>query len=131
MPTIRSHAVLNHDASTVWHLVRDVGSVADWFPAMSSSEPSSSGRLVTLADGTRLVEDVVTLDDAMRRMQYRIRGGDLAVDGHLGTVDVIDLKDGRSVLVYSSEVDPPEVAAAFDAAIGDAVAGLDAYLRER
>ncbi|MFD4636291.1 SRPBCC family protein [Lentzea sp. NPDC058436] len=128
MPSIRSHAVLDHDAATVWAVVRRVGSVADWFPSMSSSEPTDSGRVVVLGDGTRLVEDTVTLNDELRRYQYRITGGDLVPTAHLGTIDVLDLGDGRSVLVYGSDVEPAEVAEAFDAAIGEAVAGLNAHL---
>ncbi|MEN0137857.1 MAG: SRPBCC family protein [Rhodococcus sp. (in: high G+C Gram-positive bacteria)] len=131
MSSIRSHAILDHDAASVWAVVRDVGSVADWFPSMAQSEPSSSGRRVTLADGSMLIEDTVTLDDDLRRLQYRVTGGDLTVDSHLGTIDVIDLGDGRSVLVYGSDVEPAEIAEAFDGAIGEAVSGLDAYLDTR
>ncbi|MBV6755007.1 SRPBCC family protein [Rhodococcus opacus] len=131
MTSIRSHAILDHDAASVWAVVRDVGSVADWFPAMANSEPTGSGRRVTLADGATLVESTVTLDEDLRRFQYRVVGGDLGVDSHLGTIDVIDLGDGRSVLVYGSDVEPAEVAEAFDAAIGEAVDGLNSYLATR
>ncbi|MFE7417541.1 SRPBCC family protein [Rhodococcus sp. NPDC057529] len=131
MPSIRSHAILDHDAASVWSVVRDVGSVADWFPAMTHSEPTSSGRSITLTDGATLIEDTVTLDDDLRRLQYQLVGGDLSVDSHLGTIDVIDLRDGRCVLVYGSDVEPAEVAAAFDAAIREAVNRLGAHLAAR
>ena len=128
MTSIRSHAVLHHDAATVWAVVREIGDVADWFPSMTSSELTEVGRDVVLADGTRLKEETVTLDDALRRYQYRITGGDLVPDQHLGTIDVIDLGAGRSVLIYGSDVEPREVAEAFDGAIGEAVAGLNDHL---
>lgn len=131
MTSIRSHALLNHDAATVWATVRQVGAVSDWFPAITHSEPTDAGRDVTLADGTRLVEETVTLDDELRRYQYRITDGDLVPDAHLGTIDVLDLGDGRSLLVYGSDVVPAEVAAAFDGAIGEAVAALGAFLDQR
>ncbi len=68
------------------------------------------------------------MDDKLRRLQYRVSGGDLAVDSHLGTVDVIGLGAGRSVLIYGSDVEPAEVAEVFDPAIKEAVDGLNAYL---
>ncbi|MFJ9387659.1 SRPBCC family protein [Nocardioides sp. NPDC101246] len=131
MPSIRSHAVLDHDAATVWATVREVGAVSDWFPAITHSEATDAGRDVTLADGTRLIEETVTLDDALRRYQYRITGGDLVPESHLGTIDVVDLGEGRTVLVYGSDVEPVEVAAAFDGAISEAVAALGGYLDGR
>ncbi len=122
---------MDHDAADVWAVVREVGSVADWFPAMASSQRTERGRVVMLNDGTELVEDVVTLDDALRRMQYRVSGGDLRIDSHLATVDVLDLGDGRSALVYGTDVEPVDVSIAFDAAIGEAVSGLNGYLASR
>lgn len=128
MATIRSHTVLDHDAATVWATIRRIGAVADWFPSMTHSEATPTGRAVTLADGTRLVEETVTLDEDLRRYQYRIVGGDLVPESHLGTIDVIDLGEGRSVLVYGSDVVPTEVAVAFDGAISEAVAALGPHL---
>jgi hypothetical protein len=128
MTTIRSHAVLDHDAATVWATIRQVGAVSDWFPAITHSELTDVGRNVTLADGTRLVEETVTLDDELRRYQYRITGGDLVPEQHLGTIDVIDIGESRSIVVYGSDVAPAEVAAAFDGAIGEAVAALGSHL---
>ncbi len=129
MPSIRSFAILDHDATAVWELVRDVGAVADWFPAMEYSERTAAGRTVRLAGGAVMLEEIVTLDDELRRFQYRILEGDLPVTAHLGTVDVIDLGDHRSVLVYGTDIEPAEVAPAFDGAISQAVAGLNDYLR--
>ncbi|MFT4081467.1 MAG: SRPBCC family protein [Nocardioides sp.] len=128
MTSIRSHALLDHDAATVWVTIRDIGAVSEWFPSIIESESTDVGRNVTLADGTRLVEETVTLDEDLRRYQYRIIGGDLVPEVHLGTLDVIDLGEGRSLLMYGSDVVPDGVAAAFDPAIGEAVAALGAYL---
>ena len=129
MASLRSTAILDHSADAVWAVIRDTGGIAEWFPAMVSSEAREGGRVVTLGDGTVIDEDIVTLDDRLRRLQYRVIGGDLAVESHLGTVDVIELPDGRSVLVYGTDIEPADVAAAFDAAIAEAVAGLNTHLQ--
>ncbi|MFJ8912694.1 SRPBCC family protein [Amycolatopsis sp. NPDC102389] len=127
MATLRSHALINADAELVWRVLSDAANVADWFPAMSGSTGDGERRTVTLRDGSKLEEAVVTSDAYLRRFQYRVVGGDLAVDHHLGTVDVLDLGDGSCLVVYGTEIEPESAAAAFDGAIGDAVANLPAY----
>ncbi|GAA4078943.1 SRPBCC family protein [Nocardioides kongjuensis] len=128
MTTLRSHAVLNVPAAEVWEVIRDVARIASWFPAMSSSTGDDRHRTVVLGDGSTLEEDIVTLDDTRRRLQYRAVGGDLPVTSHLGTVDVIDLDADRTIVVYSTEIEPADLAPAFDAAISEAVAGLSGFL---
>ncbi|MBM7368075.1 SRPBCC family protein [Gordonia hydrophobica] len=128
MSTLRSSVLLQHDADTVWAVVRDTSAVSRWFPAITSSSGEAHRRTVVLADGSTLVEDIVTLDDDLRRMQYSAVDGDLPIDRHLGTVDVFDLGDGRSFLVYSTEITPDSFAGAFHSAIDEAVAHLPAHL---
>lgn len=131
MTTLRSHTVLNVPAAEVWEVIRDVASIADWFPAMSCSTGDDRHRTVVLGDGSTLEEDIVTRDDDRRRLQYRAVGGDLPVTSHLGTVDVLHLDAARAVVVYSTEIEPADLAPAFDAAISEAVAGLAEYLDRR
>lgn len=128
MTTLRSHIVLDVPATRVWEVVRDVARVASWFPAMASSSGDEKHRTVVLGDGSTLEEDIVTRDDVLRRLQYRAVGGDLAVESHLGTVDVLDLGSDRTVVVYGTEIEPAELAPAFEAAISEAVAGLGGFL---
>ncbi|TNM38659.1 SRPBCC family protein [Nocardioides albidus] len=128
MTTLRSHTILDVPADDVWAVIRDVASIADWFPAMASSSGDERRRTVVLGDGSRIEEDIVTRDDTRRRLQYRAVGGDLPVAAHLGTVDVLDLEDGRSVVVYSTEIEPADLAPAFDGAVSEAVAGLGGFL---
>ncbi|MGD9531887.1 MAG: hypothetical protein AB7V44_34515 [Pseudonocardia sp.] len=78
---------------------------------------------MTLEKGT-----VVTSDPALRRLQYRAVGGDLPVESHLGTVDVIELEPNRTIVVYSTEIEPASLADAFDGAISEAVAALPLHI---
>ena len=45
------------------------------------------------------IEEIVTVDLQLRRFQYRVTGGDLPVEEHLGTIDVIELEEQNSILV--------------------------------
>lgn len=124
MPTLRSHVVIDASPDAVWKVVSDTANIADWFPAMSSSSGDSWRRTVVLQDGSTLDEAVATSDADTRRFQYRVVGGDLPVEHHLGTIDVIELEAGRSIDVYGTEIEPPAIAEAFDAAISEAVSEL-------
>ncbi|TCK25630.1 SRPBCC family protein [Pseudonocardia endophytica] len=130
MPTLRSHVVIDAPPDAVWKLVSDTANIADWFPAMRSSSGDDSRRKVVLQDGSTLDEAVVSSDANMRRYQYRVVGGDLPVEHHLGTIDVIELDAGRSIVVYGTEIEPPDIAEAFDAAISEAVSGLPHHFHD-
>ena len=128
MTSLRSHVVINATPDTVWHLVSDTANIADWFPAMRSSSGDGTHRTVVLQDGSSLDEIVVNSDPVLRRFQYRIVGGDLPVEYHLGTVDVIEVDAGRSVVVYTTEIEPVTLAEAFEGAISGAVQALPMHL---
>ena len=97
---------------------------------MLSSSGDDNRRTVVLTDGSKIIEDIVTLDDGLRRIQYRAGGGDLPIEDHLGTVDVFAIDDRRSLVAYSTEIEPAEMAEAFHAAIEEAVAALPSYIDE-
>lgn len=130
MTAIRSSIILVHNASDVWNVVRDVPNISQWFPAMSSSTGDLTKRTVTLTDGTELIEEIITLNDGMRRLQYQVVGGGVELEYHLGTVDVFAIDEGTSLLSYSTEIAPQDVAETFDAAIEEAVQNLASFLAD-
>lgn len=129
MPSLRSHVVIDATPDAVWKVVSDAATIADWFPAMRSSTGDGAHRTVVLQDGSTLEEAVVNADPALRRFQYRVVGGDLPVEQHLGTVDVIELEPNRTIVVYSTELEPATLAAAFEGAISEAVRTLPQHVR--
>ncbi|MCC3314935.1 SRPBCC family protein [Nocardia africana] len=124
MTTLRSEILIDHPADEVWKVIEDVPAISSWFPAIVESTGDRTRRTVTLSDGSRLDEEVVTLDSRLRRLQYRAVGGDLPVTNHLGTVDVFEIDPGRSLVVYSTEIEPAELAGAFGPACAEGLLGL-------
>ncbi|MBB3664494.1 hypothetical protein FB384_003398 [Prauserella sediminis] len=116
--------MVNRDAESVWRIVSDAPAISAWFPAITQSDGNGSYRTVTLQDGARLQEEVVTCDPALRRFQYRVVGGDLPIEAHLGTVDVLELGPRKCAVVYSTDIEPPDLADAFGPAIEEAVSNL-------
>lgn len=127
MATIRHHARIERPPDEVWRVVSDAGSISTWFPLIEESRAEGGSRYCSLQGGGRLEEEIVTSDDELRRFQYRIVAGDLPVEHHIGTIDV--LEDGQgSLVVYSTDVTPDEVAEQMNGALAEGLQGLKAHL---
>ena len=126
MASLRTHTRIDRPADEVWKVVSDVAGISAWFPGIEQATAGEGTRSCTLAGGTVLEEDVVTVDDALRRFQYRITAG-MPVEHHLGTVDVLEDGDG-ALVVYSTEIAPDSLAALMGPAIEGGVQGLKAHL---
>lgn len=128
MATIRHHVEIDRKPDEVWALVTDSNAWTQWFPGMESVTVSDDGtsRTVALGPGLELVEDIVTNDAELRRFQYRISGGPMPVEYHLGTIDVLP-SGGGTLVVYSTEVLPGDAKAMMDPAIQAGAEGLKAH----
>ncbi|MGY1682183.1 SRPBCC family protein [Geodermatophilus sp. SYSU D01176] len=131
MATLRTDITIDRPAADVWSVVSDAGRISAWFPAVLTSSASGNGRSCELQGGVPLEEEIVANDPALRRFQYRIVGGGVPAESHLGTVDVLELDDGRSLVVYSTEITPDELAGTMGPAIEGGVRGLKEYCESR
>jgi hypothetical protein len=122
MATIRHHTRINRSADEVWKVVSDAGNM-DWFPAAESCSLNGTTRTVSFGGDITVDEKIVTSDDELRRFQYRIVGGAMPVESHLGTIDVIEDGDG-SLMIYSTDVLPDGLAKPMNSSIRAAVEGL-------
>lgn len=127
MATIRHHAYIARSPDEVWAIVSDAGTISNWFPVIEQSRAEGGIRNCTLQGGGELEEEIVTSDDELRRFQYRIVGGDMTVEFHLGTVDVLPDRDG-ALVVYSTDITPDELGEQMDGVIAGGVEGLKTHL---
>ncbi|MFI5436460.1 SRPBCC family protein [Rhodococcus baikonurensis] len=124
MSSLRAEILIDANPDCVWEVVRDAASISEWYPLISGSSLDSRGvRQIELSDGSRLEEKIVTSNEFLRRFQYQIQDGDLPVEHHLGTIDVIPIED-KTLVVYSTEITPDSLALLVDSAVKDALAGL-------
>ncbi|WP_454883171.1 SRPBCC family protein [Sphingomonas oryzagri] len=123
MASIRRHMLLAASPDAVWSLVGDPTTIADWAPSIESCSMDGSMRTLVLKRGGLVVEEIITRDDALRRLQYSVRSG-LPLKHHLGTVDVIDSGEGSSLVIYSTDVLPDKAAPAVEAAIAASIEAL-------
>ena len=108
MGTVRRHAFVDCNADKVWSFVGAPERLHEWFP-ITECRVEGNKRWITLAAGIVFEEDIITLDQDLRRFQYKIVNNSL-IKFHLGTVDVIPDGDNRCLMMYSTDMDPEGLA---------------------
>jgi hypothetical protein len=122
MATVRREVIIDRPPDAVWARVGDAAAVSSWFPGMVASPVEGTVRTITTAAGLTLPEEIVTVDPILRRFQYRVTAP--LFRHHLGTIDVFDLGDGRSLVAYGTDCEPDALALIIGGAAGAALVEL-------
>lgn len=104
MATVRHHVVVAAPPARAWALLGDPARLAEWFPGITGCVVEGRRRTVTFANGIELPEDLVTVDQLQRRLQYSVSLPVLR--HHLSTIDVLDVDGDRCCCVYGVDADP-------------------------
>jgi hypothetical protein len=102
-------------------MVGDAARIPEWFPGIVAAVVDGDTRTITTGAGIPMAEQFWA-DPLQRRFQYRITGG--LVREHLSTLDVLDLGDGSSLVVYGVDADPNTMALVIGGAAGNALEHL-------
>ena len=122
MATVRREVRIDRPADEVWAVVGDPAAIHRWFPGMEDAAVDGTTRVITTSSGLPMPEEIVTLDHLQRRFQYRVTAPFLR--HHLGTIDVHDLGDGTSLVVYATDAEPDTLALVIGGATGAALREL-------
>ncbi|MDQ1403254.1 MAG: hypothetical protein QOG03_1570 [Actinomycetota bacterium] len=106
----------------VWARIGDPSRIQEWFPGIESSTVEGTTRVIVTGSGIPIPEEILTHDPLQRRFQYRITAP--MVREHLSSLDVLDLGDGTSLVVYSADADPSTMALVIAGAAGNALENL-------
>ena len=109
-------------ADAVWAFVGDLARISEWFPGIVEATVEGSTRIITTGSGITMPEQIITLDNLQRRLQYRITSPLLRE--LLSTLDVLDIGDGTSLAIYSVDADPATMALVIGGAAGNALGHL-------
>ena len=120
--SVRCDIRIRRPADMVWQLAGDPARLAEWFPGIVDCKVEGDQRVITTGAGMALPEQLLTVDRLQRRLQYRITAP--LFTEHLGTVDVHDLGDGTSLVVYSTDAEPSVLALVIGGAAGSALERL-------
>ena len=118
--SVRHARRVRASADTVWSLAGDPTRLHEWFPGVVACQVEGRERIITLASGLSLPEEILVHDDVSRRFQYRVTSEFFRY--HRGTLDVVDLGDGTCLVSYAVDADPRAMALVI---AGAAAAGLD------
>jgi hypothetical protein len=102
--TTRFERRIAASADTVWSVIAQPQSIPHWFPGVDSCTVDGARRVIRLANGMEMPEDILTIDAQLRRFQYRITAP--IYRHHLGTIDVISLGEIEALCVYSTMAEP-------------------------
>ena len=120
--SVRRQVRINRAPAEVWALIGDPARLPEWFPGITDAVVDGTSRIITTGAGLPMPEEIVTLDPLLRRFQYRITAPLFAE--HLSTLDVLDLEDGTSLVVYSVDAAPATMALVIGGAAGSALEHL-------
>jgi hypothetical protein len=120
--SVRRQVRIARPPDEVWAIVGDPGRIQEWFPGIDSSTVDGATRVIVTGSGLPMPEEIVTNDPLQRRFQYRITAP--MIREHLSTLDVLDLEDGTSLVVYSADADPSTMALVIAGAAGNALEHL-------
>ena len=128
MATVRRQIIINRSADDVYAVLGDPVTIADWFPGVLSATVDGTERVITTGSGLAMAEKIVTNDTIQRRFQYRLAPG--FIQDHLGTIDVFDLGDRRSLVSYATDCEPAALALMIGGATGNALKELKRQFEE-
>ena len=120
--SVRRHVRIARTADDVWALIGDPARLAEWFPGIESATVEGTTRTIVTGSGMPMPEEIVTNDPLQRRFQYRITAP--MFQEHLSTLDVLDLEDGTSLVVYAADARPATMALVIAGAAGNALEHL-------
>jgi hypothetical protein len=108
MASLRHDRKIAAPASVVWGVVERPESIPEWFPGVNSCTVDGTTRVIHLATGASMPEEILVNDPIARRFAYRITAP--LFRSHLGTIDVIALGEDESLCVYSTTAEPDTLA---------------------
>jgi hypothetical protein len=117
--TVRVETVVGRPADEVWDAVADIGAVHRRLLPGRVTDVRVDGdtRVLTMPDGWRVSELILSVDHSLRRMAYSVVGGQrLPVNHHHAAFEVVPHGDG-SRLVWVTDLLPHDQASAVRARV--------------
>jgi hypothetical protein len=120
--SVRRQARIARPPDEVWARIGDPARIQEWFPGIVESTVDGTTRVIVTGAGIPMPEEILTHDPVQRRFQYRITAP--MFREHVSTLDVLDLGDGTSLVVYAADADPSVMALVIAGAAGNALEHL-------
>src|SRR5215207_10086394 len=112
MASITKSITIDADADQVWDALRDFGALHERLVVgfVVNAELHDDTRVVTFANGAVAHEQLVTIDDAARRLVYSVVRSPLGGTHDNSAAQVHADADGRTTFVWTKDVLPDAIA---------------------
>lgn len=95
--------VIPKSADTIWHIIRDFGTIASWHPALQDSrmeynqpgDKVGSIRSLTLMDGGKVRETLLALSDYEYKIEYDILESPMPLTNYHATLQLHPITDSN------------------------------------
>jgi len=108
MASFRHERRIAASPDDVWQVITRPESIPEWFPGVMSCTVEGNLRVITLATGLEMPEEILVNDALQRRFVYRITAP--MYKFHLASIDVIGVGELDSLCVYSTTCEPDTLA---------------------
>jgi mxaD protein len=125
--SVSREVTVDSSPATVWKLVGGFNALDVWHPAVANStvkgNATSAGaiRTLTLGDGAKITEKLLTYSAAKTSYSYAILSGPLPVKNYVSTISLSPTSDGKTSIKWSSTFD---AAGAPDAKATEVIGGV-------
>lgn len=110
MSTLYKEVTVALTPDALWNKVSDVGEVSGLLNVITHSEISGETRTCEMADGGKLTERILDVDQAHKRVAYTITDAPFPVEFHSASMEVLDAGNGKSTLRWVTDLKPDAVA---------------------
>ena len=111
--TTKAQLTVQIPAADAWHVISQGGDVHRWFgAAITACELNGNGvgarRSCVMADGGKLEEKIIAVDDHLRRFVYAVNKSPLPARNVIATIVVNELGSNAAIIQWSAEYECDE-----------------------
>ena len=110
MATLYKEATVSLSPDALWDKVSDVGGVSGLLNVITHSEVTGDTRTCEMADGGKLTEKILGVDNEHKRVAYTITDSPFPIQFHAASMEVLDAGNGQSKLRWVTDVKPDALA---------------------
>ena len=114
MASVKYTAIIDADPQTIWHVLRQFDSIAEWHTGVAhctvesgkSADTGGSIRKLTLAEGGFLRQRLLSIDNDLMEFSYGHEESELCITDFLASIKVRPEGDGsRSTVTWQAHFD--------------------------
>jgi hypothetical protein len=111
MASIYKEFLVNAPPAFVWEAIKDVGAIHTRLAKGFVTDTKLAGdtRMVTFANGSVVQEQIISINDGIRRFAYRAIGG--KASHHNAYFQIFPASDGKSKILWVTDLLPEEMRA--------------------